>query len=168
MGINQEEFTVGASMTINFGDIVAMSATTNVIIQALTLAASNSTAVTSGGNAPILGVAMASIVMPASGNEATTGRNKIPVAIFDDNLLYVGRIYSATSSLSTQTGVTLGVQLQFQRWRDLNASTWWYSFITTTTNGEFKAVEYDPTSATSDKYGIIQCRAALNDTVRQG
>lgn len=164
---NQKDYTVAASTTINYLDIVSLSAD-GTVIQALTLAASNNTAVTSGGNLPMLGVAMAPIVTASSGAEATTGRTTIPVAVFDANLEVALRIYSATTTATQQPDVVLGTAYQLQRWRGASADEWWYSLITTTTNGELKVTERSPESSVTDNYGIVWLRAAISDTVRQG
>lgn len=162
--INQKEYTVAASQDIKMWDILALSS--SVAQQSIALPGSNNTGTASGGNLTELGVALAPIVTASSGVEAITGRTTIPVAIWDDNLELCLRIYNATASAAEPQDLTLGTAYQFQRWRNASASEWWYSLITTTTNGELVYVERAGISGNDDDYGMVWTRSI--PAIRQG
>ncbi|AIE86984.1 hypothetical protein [Fimbriimonas ginsengisoli] len=163
---NQKEEQVANSQTIRYGDIVSLSS--GKVQQSIALPGSNNTASSaSGGTLPIYGIALADIATNSAGTEASTGRNTIPVAVFDSNLELLVRIYNATPSSSTQAALSLGTTYQFVRYRGADANTWWY-MVSTTSTGEFKFVEASAESQTSDNYGMVWLRTILSDTVRQG
>jgi hypothetical protein len=163
---NQKDRVVAASTSIKRGDIVSLSS--GEVVQAIALPGANSTKSDSGGNLPVLGVAMADIVTGSGGTETGTGRSTIPVAIFDGNLELALRIYHATPGSAEARDLTLSTAYQFARWRGASADEWWYALIPTTTNGELKYVERSAESEADDDYGIVWTRAILSETVRQG
>lgn len=156
---------VAASQTIYQWDIVSLSS--SQVQQSISLPGSNNSGTASGGNLATLGIALAPITTNSAGVEAVTGRDSIPVLILDGNLEIAMRIYNATASSAEPQDLAYGTAYQFQRWRGASASEWWYSLITTTTNGEFKYVERYAGSAADDDYGIVWVRPILSDTVRQ-
>lgn len=164
----EKPYTVAASQSINYRDIVAKTSGANTIEQAIALPGSNSTGTASGGNLPILGVALASIVTNSAGVEANTGITQIRVAVFDDMFEVMLRIYNATAANSEFQDIAVFTPLQFQRWRGASASSWWYSLITTTTNGELVPTELYIGASASDDYGPVWCRANTLEVVRLG
>lgn len=161
-----KSYTVAASNTINYLDIVSLTSST--VQQAISLPGSNNTGTASGGNLPCLGIALGSIVMPASGGELVTGRTSIPVAVWEDSLELLLRIYNASAASTQAADLTIGTAYQFQRWRGASASSWWNSLITTTTNGELRYVEPYAGNSGTDNYEMVWLRAIAGDTVRQG
>lgn len=166
--LTQKEVTIAASQNIKKYDILAKTSGANTYEQACALDASNNTGTASGGNLPIFGVAAAGIVTAAGGSEATTGRTTIPVWVFDGNLEVAMRIYNATAANAEPRDLTLGTPYQFQRWRGASADEWWYSLITTTTNGELAFVERHASSADDDDYGVVWARSIISETVQLG
>lgn len=166
--ITQKEVTIAASQDIKMYDILAKTSGANTYEQSIALPGSNNSGTASGGNLPIFGVAAAPIVTAASGTEATTGRSKIPVWIFDMNLELCMRIYNATAADAEPRDLAVGTPYQFQRWRGASASEWWYSLITTTTNGELAYMERAGSSADDDNYGLVWTRAIISETVQLG
>lgn len=164
----QKEVTIAASQNIKMYDILAKTSGANTYEQSCALDGSNSTGTASGGNLPIFGVAAAPIVTGSGGTETTTGRSTIPVWVFDDNLELCMRIYNSTATSAEPRDLVLGTAYQFQRWRGASADEWWYSLITTTTNGELHYVERAAGSADDDNYGLVWVRAAISETVRLG
>ncbi len=139
--IREEQATVAASTTIQRGDILALSS--GQVVQAIALPGSNNSVSLSGGNLAIYGVALGSIATNASGVDTSSGFNitTIPVAVFDNNLEVMYRLYNATASNTNPPDVTIGTAYQFGRWRGASASEWFYVISTTTTNGEMRYVE---------------------------
>lgn len=165
---NELPYTVAASQTIRKGDIVAKTSGANTIEQAIALPGSNNSVTLSGGNLPILGVAMEDITTDAAGVEAVTGKTSIRVAVFDDNLQVGLRLYNATAADAELRDIALFGTFQFGRFRAASASEWFYVLSTTTTNGEMVYVEPYNGSALDDDYGVAWCRAVISETVRLG
>lgn len=159
-------YTVSTSTTIRPGDIVQIT-TGSVVIQSIAIPSTDSTAVNSGGNLPILGIATDGIVTDAAGVESGTGRTKIPVVVFDDNVEIGLRVYAATAADSELNDVTVGTTYQFCNYRATGATNYWYMAITTTTNGELVLTEKPSWVAGGDDYGFAYFRANTSETVRQ-
>lgn len=165
---NTRMYTVAASQSINFLDIVAKTSGANTIEQSIALPGSNSTGTASGGNLPVLGIAMEPIVTAASGAEANTGRTQINVLTFGGLAEAMLRLYNATPGDSQFQDIAQFTPLQFQRWRGASASIWWYSLITTTTNGEIVPLELYVGASITDNYAPIWCRLVTTEAVQQG
>jgi len=165
---NELPYTVAASQTIRKGDIVAKTSGANTIEQSIALPGSNNSVTASGGNLPVLGIAMEDITTDAAGVEAITGKTSIRVAVFDDQLQVGLRIYNATADDAELRDLALFGQYQFARFRGASATEWFYVLTTTTSNGELVYVEPYNGSALDDDYGVAWCRSAISETVRQG
>jgi hypothetical protein len=159
------DYTVSTSTTIQSGDIVQIT-TGSVVIPALSVA-TDSTAVNSGGNLPILGIATDGITTDAAGVESGTGRTTIPVVIFDDNVEIGLRVYAASAADAELNDLTVGTTYQFCVYRATGALNRWFMAITTTTNGELVLTDKPSWVAGGDDYGFAFFRANTSETVRQ-
>lgn len=171
-----------ASLSVKKYDILSLNAA-GALAQSIAAPASGSYTA-SGGNLPIAGVAMCDFVTDSSGNITTpnqaglsTNYGMPPVAKFTD-LEICMRLWSGTGG--TLAGVTLTstqqddvligyANYQFIRF---NSATYGlgYALFTTTTNGEFVVVERALEvvgSALTDNYGLLWCRPAISNTIRQ-
>jgi hypothetical protein len=141
---------VAASAAIKMGDILAISS--GQVAQAIALPGSDSTE-TSAGGVTLYGVAMADVTTGASVNEAT---DRIPVAVFDDNLEVALKIHNATASSAEPRDLTVATAYSLGRWRGASADVWWYFVDTSTTNGEMRYVER--TGNNDEDYGLVWCK----------
>lgn len=166
--ITEKEVTIAASQNIKKYDFLAKTSGANTYEQACALDGSNNTGTASGGNLPIFGIAQTGIVTGAGGTEATTGRSTIRVWVFDSAIEVALRIYHATPSSAEPRDIVLGTPYQFQRWRGASADEWWYSLLTTTTNGELAYMERHAGSADDDDHGVVWVRPIISETVQLG
>jgi hypothetical protein len=166
--LTQKEVTIAASQSIKKYDFLGKTSGANTFEQACALDASNNTGTTSSGNQVFFGIAAAPIVTGADGAEATTGRTTIPVWVLDTNIEVALRIYHATPGSAEPRDLTYGTPYLIQRWRGSSASEWWYSALTTTTNGEFAFVERHAGSADDDDHGVCWFRPIISETVQLG
>ena len=166
--LTQKEVTIAASQNIKMYDFIGKTSGANTFEQACALDASNNTGTASSGNQVFYGIAAAPIVTAAGGAEATTGRTTIPVWVFDTNIEVALRIYHATPASAEPRDLTLGTPYLIQRWRGASADEWWYSALTTTTNGEFAFVERHGSSADEDDHGVCWFRPIISETVLRG
>jgi len=167
---NQKQYTVAASQTIYAGDVLALTVgSAGVLTVQQSIAAPSAGSVTlSGGNLPILGVALNPVTANASGVDTSTGQTAVVnVALFDASLELLLRIYNATASASQQQDLTLGVPYQFGRYTPSSGNPF-YVLSTTTTNGELVYVENYLESSVTDTYGPVWTRIAISETIQQG
>jgi hypothetical protein len=162
------EIPVAASQSIAINDIVAISS--GKLSQAIAAPAAGQTTL-SGGNLPIVGVALAPIVTDATGTETAGGQSRTttPVAIFDDRLNVLLRGATTNGASQTLANYTLGTAYQIGRFTNAAGTASWYFLSPTTTNGEIKFVEipFDYRSDTTTKYPLLWGKAVLSATVRQ-
>ena len=183
---DQQKFTVAASQTINPGDFVSISAGT--VSQSIALPSGNNEASLSGGNLPILGMALNYVLTDSNGVWTQPGGYtqtslQLNVAILNENFsawlqcVPVGStganqaiLAGTAGNSSVGTALTFETAYQLARVRLANASTWFYGISTVTTNGEFKMFEYYNTGAiaTSAPFGWARFKSILSSTVRQG
>lgn len=161
------ELPVAASQTILTNDVLALSS--GKVQQSIAAPGAGLTTL-SGGNLPIVGVAMAPITTDASGNEVAGGatRTTTTVAIFDDGLNVLFRCATTNGASQTLANYTQGLKYQFGRYTNAGATLSWYFLSPTTTNGEMTFIEIpqDLKGATTT-YPVVWCKAALSATIRQ-
>lgn len=165
---NQKPFAVAASQTIKQGDILAFTGGAGVLtVQQSISAPSVGSATLSGGNLPIVGVALNNVTSNSAGVDATTGQTAVcNVAILDASLEIGIRIYNATGSNAELQDLTIGTTYQFARYTATGGDSF-YCLSTTTTNGELVYVEPYLGSAAADDYGVAWCRIAISETIQQ-
>lgn len=168
---NVIEMTVGNSQTISAMDILSLSSGK---VQQSIAAPTQGTSTLSGGNLPIVGVALAPITTDSAGNELSGGwtRTTTTVAVFDDKLNILLRGATTNGASQTLANFTIGTAYQFGRYTAATGSTYagasWYFISPTTTNGElvFEEIPQDLKGSTST-YPTIWLKAAFSATVRQ-
>lgn len=162
---NQKAYPVTASQSIRAGDLLKLSAS-GTVEQAIAAPAVDSVTA-SGGNLPILGIALENITVDAAGREAGTGKSTLNVAILDPSLEVGMRIYHATPASAKLSALTLGQTYQFVRYTQSAGNSNYY-LATTTSNGELVYVEPYIGSSADDNFGVAWCRLAISETIQQG
>jgi hypothetical protein len=162
------ELPVAASQTILVNDLLSLS---SGLVQQAIAAPSAGTSSLSGGNLPIVGVAMAPITTNASGQEVSaigSTRTTTTVAIFDDRLNVLLRCATTNGASRTLSNYTQGTAYQFGRYTNAAGTLSWYFLSNTTTNGEmiFVEIPQDLKGSTST-YPTVWCKAVLSATIRQ-
>ncbi len=167
--VDQVDFLVANSVTINKGDWLTLSAP-NKVTQALTKSGTTVNAVLNGAAPKLIGVALAGITTNASGVSTDgSGRNTIPVALFNEDTEVMLGIFKnlslgvpdptnttqatliANSAIfSYELGIVTGASL----------SQWAYNLIyaAAPTNPCITVTEYSPESATNEQYGFVWVR----------
>lgn len=157
--LNIQVFPVAASQTIKAGDFLNVSS--GALAQALALPGSNGTATASGAGQTVWGVAMEDCITNSSGQFVNaagqpdgTGRVGLQIAVVDDTLNALVRIFNATASSAEQQDVVLGTNYELVRYR-VTADNWFYAMGTTTTNPNTKLVEKSIESTPDEDYGWV-------------
>lgn len=173
---NQKSYPVAASQTIRKGDLLAKTSGANTVEQAIAAPAAGNATV-SGGNLPILGVALEDVTTNASGVETFTGKSTVAVAILDANLELGLRFLGVTAtgavtvssvaSASELQDLALFGAYQFARYTPASGNPF-YVLVAATTNGELIYVAPHLGCAADDDFGVAWCRAAVSETVRLG
>jgi hypothetical protein len=167
-------FGVAASQTIKEGDFVSLSSgvvAMATVAQSIALGSTNNEVIASGGNLPIIGMALSDITTGADATEAITGRTTIQVAMLKDNEFLLRTVDPAhdvdlDGSTAEVRDTAVGTSYQFGIYR-VTATDWFYTAIITTTNGELRQVEKYPSQAAADDWGLAWYRAIQSDTVIQ-
>jgi hypothetical protein len=159
MGINQRLITVAASQTIYPGDILVLSggAGSPTVQQAIT-APSAGSATNSSGSLALYGVALEPITTNASGVEASTGKTKISVAIFDSNLRLATRVYNATPASARLSALTVNSTYKIARYTPAAGAGNPFYCLSTSATGEVAYAEPYVGSADTDNYGVAWIR----------
>lgn len=154
--LNQRDYPVAASQTIQPGDWLNLSSGT--VQQSLSLPGSNNSVTASGSGQQFVGMALAGITTNSSAVEASTGRTTIPVAIFDAETEVLVRIYNATAGSAEPQDVNLGTSYNLSRFRGASASVWFYVMNTSTTDANVSLIEKSLESAADEDYGFVWVR----------
>jgi hypothetical protein len=140
------------------------------LVQQAIAAPSSGNSTLSGGNLPIVGIAMAPITTNSAGIEVDAGINRTTttVALFDDRLNVLFRVAGANGASATLSNVTQGTAYQLGRYTNSAGTFTWYFMSTTTGNGElvFTEIPQDLKGQTYT-YPTVWCKAALSATIRQ-
>lgn len=161
--INAEVYPVAASQTIKMGDFLNVSSGT--LTQALALPGSDAGVTVSGSGQTVWGIALENCItnsssqfVDAAGNPDGTGRTGLQVAVLDDTLNALVRIYNATASSAEQQDVVLGTNYELVRYR-VTSTDWFYAMGTGTSNPNVKLVEKSPESTSTEDYGWVWIKA---------
>lgn len=161
------ELPVAASQSILIGDILSLSS--GKVQQSISAPSAGATTL-SGGNLPIVGIAMCAITTDSNGNYTAGGQTQttIPVAIFDDRLNLLLRCATTSGASQTLANYTQGSHYQFGRYTNAAGTLSWYFLSPTTTNGEMGFIEIpQDLKGSTSTFPTVWCKAALSSTIRQ-
>ncbi len=162
--VDQLDFLVANSVTINKGDWLTLTAP-NKVTQAATKSGSITTAVLTGASPKLIGVALGGITTNASGVATDgSGRTTIPVALFNEDTEVMLGIFNASAASTTQATIQANgsvVTYDLGIVTGGSISQWAYNLVyavAPSANAPVTITEFSPESASNEQYGFVWVR----------